>query len=154
MYCSAHTKHTGKCCNRAKYILKDKYFCKIHAKQRTDKLEEAEVECPICINSVPLIKSTRTSCGHEFCKACLHKWLRGHNNCPICRTVLVDPVTADHQDTEYMANEMIVRLINTERIHVNTSNQFIIDIIDIDELELLEHWNNHTLDASTVIYIA
>ena len=33
------------------------------AKQRTNKFVEAEVECPICINSIPLIKSTRTSCG-------------------------------------------------------------------------------------------
>ena len=152
MYCSAQTKKTGNCCNRAKYFIKEKYYCKIHAKQRTDKLEEPlQVECPICINSIPLIKSTRTSCGHDFCKACLQKWLRGHNNCPICRTVLV---TADHQDVDHMANDMIMRLINMDRIHVNTSNQFIIDIIDVDELELLEHWNNHTMDVSTIIYIA
>jgi hypothetical protein len=151
MYCSAQTKHTRNCCNRARYVINEKYYCKIHAKQRTNKFVEAEVECPICINSIPLIKSTRTSCGHDFCKACLQKWLRGHNNCPICRTVLV---TADHQDVEHMANDMVMRLINMDRIHVNTSNQFIIDIIDVEELELLEHWNNHTMDVSTIIYIA
>lgn len=154
MYCSAHTKKNIKCCNRARYLIQEKYYCKIHAKQLSDKLEESEIDCPICMNSIPLIKSNKTSCGHDFCKTCLRKWLRGHHNCPICRTVLVDPVTAEHQGVQAMANDLIIRLIDMDRIHVNSSNQFIIELIDVDELELLEHWNNHTMDATHIIYIA
>ena len=99
----------------------------------TNHLEEAEADCPICMNSVPLIKSTHTSCGHDFCKTCLRKWLREHDNCPICRTVLL--VNPENR-VEDLTNDRIIRFIEMDL------NQFIIELIDVDDLLFLEHWNN------------
>jgi hypothetical protein len=152
MYCSAHTRKHEKCSNRARYTIQDKHYCKVHGKQLTNHLEEAEADCPICMNSVPLIKSTHTSCGHDFCKTCLRKWLREHDNCPICRTVL--SVTNPENRVEDLTNDRIIRFIEMDRIRINRSNQFIIELLDVDDLLFLEHWNNHTVDTSQIIYIA
>ncbi len=45
--------------------------------------------CRICLLEFDnaSIKKT-TTCQHEFCEACLNKWLETHNTCPICRSVL------------------------------------------------------------------
>lgn len=51
--------------------------------------EEAGLpECPICSFRKDMPK---TICNHQICPECLHKWLDKSANCPICRTILVQP---------------------------------------------------------------
>ena len=49
-------------------------------------------DCPICLEKIGercRIKKT-TKCGHNFHWWCIDAWLEGHDNCPMCRTVLIE----------------------------------------------------------------
>lgn len=147
MYCSAQTREKNKCSNRARYTIQDKHYCKIHGKQLTNNLEEAKADCPICMNSVQLIKLTKTSCGHDFCMTCLRKWLRNNDNCPICRTVLVDQETA-----ELRVLERIINHVDMNQLRINGVNQISIEfftgynqismVLDGEDLEFLDTMRN------------
>jgi len=39
--------------------------------------------CPICMDGRA---TARTSCGHDFCHACLGEWLSESKSCPVCRS--------------------------------------------------------------------
>jgi len=39
------------------------------------ELEEARVECPICIDPILRTHGLRTACGHLFHEECLERWL-------------------------------------------------------------------------------
>jgi hypothetical protein len=155
-WCTVNTKKGTACCNRARYKVNNQPCCKTHAKvlqKPGEPIEEDCADCPICMNTVRMSKATKTICDHVFCKNCLNKWLRRNNNCPICRTVLVEsPVITEFEDVEALANEMIIRLIESDRIQLS-GNQFVIEWIDIHDLSLLEHWNNNISDTNQIIYM-
>jgi hypothetical protein len=49
------------------------------------------VDCSICLGE--LCVPVMSTCQHYFCQACLLKWCsNGHNNCPLCRTVMGEHV--------------------------------------------------------------
>lgn len=52
-----------------------------------------DTECSVCLS--PMVNPVRTSCGHDYHAECLAKWLDEHNNCPLCRTEIVDGVVAE-----------------------------------------------------------
>lgn len=45
-------------------------------------------ECPICYEEIETHKYT-TMCGHDFHLFCLLKWVREHQNCPMCRSEII-----------------------------------------------------------------
>lgn len=49
------------------------------------------VECSICLN-LGIFGAQRTECGHTFCQGCLSQWLKQHDNCPICRSQVGEPL--------------------------------------------------------------
>lgn len=49
--------------------------------------------CAICLGRLHFWSCHRTSCGHEFHRACLQQWLQLAETCPLCRGH-VDPPTA------------------------------------------------------------
>ncbi|KAH9389631.1 E3 ubiquitin-protein ligase dtx3l [Tyrophagus putrescentiae] len=52
--------------------------------------------CPICLDSV-VTRTTALSCGHVFCHDCITHWVRLHNRCPLCRTVIRRLLTQESQ---------------------------------------------------------
>jgi len=48
------------------------------------------MECTICFHPLIQVNSTSTACAHTFCTDCLNDWLKHSNECPICRTNLVE----------------------------------------------------------------
>ncbi|KAB5563297.1 SNF2 family N-terminal domain-containing protein [Coniochaeta sp. 2T2.1] len=57
----------------------------IHLKEAESNTEEARF-CVICRESFEI--GVLTTCGHQFCKACISQWLAAHHNCPTCKTKL------------------------------------------------------------------
>ncbi|KAL3076192.1 hypothetical protein niasHT_038329 [Heterodera trifolii] len=50
--------------------------------------EDGEEECAICLNPFEKDQKVRPipPCQHKFHTDCIDKWVKQHNNCPICRT--------------------------------------------------------------------
>lgn len=68
-------------------------------------------ECSICLSDINLLDSDlimwkgscvdsiyKTKCGHTFHFKCIHDWLISNDDCPVCRTTLLD--------IEYRNNEI------------------------------------------------
>ena len=49
--------------------------------------------CPICLDEYHpgerICTSKTMACSHVFHQECMGEWLRDHNTCPICRTVVI-----------------------------------------------------------------
>lgn len=56
----------------------------VHMKTESKSL--APRMCTICTDAFEV--GTMTSCGHQFCKDCVHTWWNQHRNCPVCKTKL------------------------------------------------------------------
>lgn len=52
--------------------------------------------CPICLDEVES-RTTALNCRHVFCYGCISHWVRRHNRCPLCRSVIRQLL---HQVTE------------------------------------------------------
>jgi hypothetical protein len=47
-------------------------------------------DCVVCFNQVGARHNVRTlRCGHGFHHKCIDKWLEDHDNCPLCRELVV-----------------------------------------------------------------
>ena len=67
---------------------------------------ELSKQCPICneqlIDGVIVLR-----CGHRFHNECIENALRaGYNNCPLCRTPIVEPEEQEQEEEEEQAPEM------------------------------------------------
>lgn len=65
--------------------------------------ENEIVECPICMDPIPLDKNrVTTECGHCFHSSCLMKNV-AHNgfNCPYCRDVMAETPDDDDSEDDY-----------------------------------------------------
>lgn len=47
-------------------------------------------DCPICLNKIGKKTKKKTSCNHIYHHYCLDKWLIENDNCPMCRTILIE----------------------------------------------------------------
>ncbi|XP_050547469.1 E3 ubiquitin-protein ligase NRDP1-like isoform X6 [Daktulosphaira vitifoliae] len=56
-------------------------------------------DCPICTNTLREPIHT-TTCGHEFCKGCIDRWLQDKSTCPICRSSIDSSNVPDSSRSE------------------------------------------------------
>jgi len=72
-----------------------------HRRQEIEKEQNKEnsetyedTSCPICLEefSEKPNNQSMTKCGHKFCTSCLMQHLRKNNNCPCCRTQLLEEI--------------------------------------------------------------
>lgn len=54
----------------------------------SDKPDDDDVKCVICIDTVNDTEMKRVRCGHSFHRKCCNNWLKINNACPVCRTVV------------------------------------------------------------------
>lgn len=77
------------------------------------------MSCSICQSEITNINTTTTECGHTFHTSCIFEWvhLRNHNNCPMCRALVIhDPFPAD------------VETINVDEEDINDFLNFLDDV--------------------------
>jgi hypothetical protein len=66
--------------------------------------EEEQSECVICYESLNIAKNfCVTECGHKFCFLCMMKHAQRSNDCPLCRTVMINEIY-DSDDEEIVIN--------------------------------------------------
>ena len=72
---------------------------------------ELSKQCPIC--SEQLIEGVRVlRCGHRFHNDCIEDSLRaGYNNCPLCRTPIVEPEEQEQEEEEEQVEEAQLQII-------------------------------------------
>ena len=61
-------------------------------KETNQKNQKSTSECAICYQENKDSCFT-TECNHTFCQGCITKWLLTNNNCPLCRTNIVNTTT-------------------------------------------------------------
>lgn len=60
-----------------------------------------DTECCICLETIGEKNNCVTECGHKFCLKCLMTAMSRNNNCPMCRTQLVEDLEdSDDEDEE------------------------------------------------------
>ncbi|PIA98760.1 hypothetical protein CB0940_03759 [Cercospora beticola] len=52
--------------------------------------------CDICYDD--MTGPAKTPCGHVYCLECLLSWLKQHNTCPTCRSILFENPTNDDEN--------------------------------------------------------
>lgn len=84
------TKRDGsKCKNMGNYnsfIASSHKFCRHHVPKSEDK-------CVICLSE--LYDICMIPCGHTFHNRCIHKWMRKHNTCPVCRKSIFTDINTE-----------------------------------------------------------
>lgn len=90
--CCGNTIKSKTCNNTGTYrSASDSFqYCRHHVPKSDDT-------CVICI--VGLYDTYMIPCGHTFHRKCIHKWIKSHNTCPICRCKIYTNI-----DTEPYAN--------------------------------------------------
>jgi len=61
--------------------------------------------CGICLESLAKNNSCVTSCGHSFCLTCIIKNTNYNNNCPYCRTEIVENTNKKEDEEEAEEDE-------------------------------------------------
>ena len=94
-------------------------------------------DCIICFNTIKY--KVETPCKHTFCSKCIFKNItHGNFNCPLCRTVLVNPklailkkyrkqirkLTLQNNNLQYKLNKMKLK-VNHNTSFVNNVNNTI-----------------------------
>lgn len=62
-----------------------------------DRTLKDNFTCPICQSL--LVRARVLGCGHQFCRECLHKWIKLRRMCPMCRQPVIACVTSLFIDT-------------------------------------------------------
>ncbi|KAI0892857.1 hypothetical protein F4806DRAFT_488732 [Annulohypoxylon nitens] len=68
----------------------------------------AEMDCQVCY--ALFLDPLTTTCGHTFCRGCLHRILDHSDLCPICRRSL--SIQAQVNQRSYPSNERLCKIIN------------------------------------------
>ena len=97
--CADIVKYTGlPCCRPVIDFTKHCGYHAVNKKTRTRRVPRMLEECAICYTNM-LHTQPRQACGHRFHDRCIVRWLNtGRNTCPLCRMVLDDEITSDHED--------------------------------------------------------
>lgn len=77
-----------------------------HLKEST----RAELDCQVCYGL--FLEPFTTTCGHTFCRSCLHRVLDHSNLCPICRRrqAMTPGLTADRAPTNVIISKLLTGL--------------------------------------------
>ena len=115
---------------------------------------ELSKQCPIC--NEKLIEGVRVlRCGHRFHNECIENALRaGYNNCPLCRTPIVEPEEQEEeeQEEEEQAPEMARLQIIFQQVQLLENELFSMrqqlpQPPTVPNITLNEALNNQTLAA-------
>ena len=115
---------------KLKHFKMEKKYCK---KDDKDPKKLEYPECSICLTEVNEGEDTiLLPCGHMFHDACVTKWLKIHNTCPLCRFELPTD-DADYERERNMRNQ---------RREENIRNNPNIHPVDLNHPENLNSHNN------------
>jgi DNA-directed RNA polymerase subunit RPC12/RpoP len=115
---------------KLKHFKMEKKYCK---KDDKDPKKLEYPECSICLTEVNEGEDTiLLPCGHMFHDACVTKWLKIHNTCPLCRFELPTD-DADYERERNMRNQ---------RREENIRNNPNIHQVDLNHPENLNSHNN------------
>ena len=113
---------------------------------------ELSKQCPIC--NEQLIEGVRVlRCGHRFHNECIENALRaGYNNCPLCRTPIVEPEEEEEQEEEEQAPEMARFQIIFQQVQLLENELFSMrqqlpQPPNVPDITLNEALNNQTVAA-------
>jgi len=66
----------------------------------TNENDNINTSCPICLNNIiENNNSAITPCGHKFCFNCIIESLQTTYTCPLCRTILLEHIENDNENT-------------------------------------------------------
>ena len=93
------------CCSKDKLTNKVIYP---RSKSRTKELINLKIryslcneKCCICHEPIKFKSYQIKSCGHRnFHKSCLNKWIQKSNECPMCRTPIIDYINENYQSSD------------------------------------------------------
>ena len=115
---------------KLKHFKMEKKYCK---KDDKDPKKLEYPECSICLTEVNEGEDTiLLPCGHMFHDACVTKWLKIHNTCPLCRFEL--PTDDANYERE--------RNLRNQRREENIRNNPNIHPVDLNHPENLNAHNN------------
>ena len=62
-------------------------YCSAVKKEPKKKSPKKDRQCLICHRSTAecRLRMRKLSCGHQFCRACIDRWLETKDSCPYCR---------------------------------------------------------------------
>ncbi|KAL7626011.1 hypothetical protein AAE478_002780 [Parahypoxylon ruwenzoriense] len=75
---------------------------------RLKESARTEMDCQVCY--ALFLDPLTTTCGHTFCRSCLHRVLDHSDLCPICRRTL--SIQAQVNRESYPSNERLCKIIN------------------------------------------
>ncbi|GMG19783.1 unnamed protein product [Ambrosiozyma monospora] len=78
--------------------------------KKAESTSEYDRLCIICQSQI--VVGTLTSCGHRYCKSCLHQWFRVHHTCPVCKKKLSEE---DMYSFTFTKNELHGGLLKNEK---------------------------------------
>ena len=97
----------------------NEYYCTLENSLKTIYIQDEEEECIICTERI--IKARQLSCNHFFHLICLSQWLeKGHNTCPICRSVIKYKNNNERNNRRENRNNNI----QNNRNNINVVNNF------------------------------
>ncbi|KAI2609146.1 hypothetical protein GGR54DRAFT_633049 [Hypoxylon sp. NC1633] len=98
---------------------------------RLKESARTEMDCQVCY--ALFLDPLTTTCGHTFCRGCLHRILDHSDLCPICRRAL--SLQAQVNPQSYPSNECLCKIINS----------FWADLVALrSQAYMLEQQANHT----------
>ena len=112
---------------------------------------ELSKQCPICneqlIDGVNVLR-----CGHRFHNECIENALRaGYNNCPLCRTPIVEPEEQEQEEEEQVADRERLQIIYQEvqllENQITIMRQQLPQPPTVPNITLNEALNNQTMAA-------
>ena len=112
---------------------------------------ELSKQCPIC--NEQLIEGVNVlRCGHRFHNECIENALRaGYNNCPLCRTPIVEPEEQEQEEEEQVADRERLQIIYQEvqllENQITIMRQQLPEPPTVPNITLNEALNNQTMAA-------
>ena len=112
---------------------------------------ELSKQCPICneqlIDGINVLR-----CGHRFHNECIENALRaGYNNCPLCRTPIVEPEEQEQEEEEQVADRERLQIIYQEvqllENQITIMRQQLPQPPTVPNITLNEALNNQTMAA-------
>ena len=62
----------------------------VSSEQKENNTPIVKEKCSICLDELGETNKSVTPCGHHFCFTCLYQAMEKQNNCPLCRSILIE----------------------------------------------------------------